>query len=330
MPQLTMSQGINEAIREEMRLQPDLILLGQDIGAYGGTFGVYRGLYEEFGEDRVRDGPLCESATVGFAIGAAINGMRTIVELEFMDFISVAMDQVINQAAKMHYFFGGQIKVPMVVRTPIVSRMGMGSQHSQSLEAWAMHSPGLKVVIPSNAYDAKGLMKTALHDQNPVLFIENVRLYGSKTDVPEEEYSVPFGQACVAAAGTDLTIVAISGMVPEALAVAEELARRGLSAEVIDPRTLNPLDTKTIVESVRKTGRLLITHDAYRTCGVAAEISQRVIEEAFDYLNAPIVRVTGLDVPVPAGSLQSLVVPSRDQLVKAALKMLGKSTTAST
>lgn len=329
MREITMSQGINEAIGEEMRLQPDLILLGQDIGAYGGTFGVYRGLYEEFGEDRVRDGPLCESATVGFAIGAAINGMRTIVELEFMDFLSVAMDQVINQAAKMHYFFGGQIKVPMVVRTPIVSRMGMGSQHSQSLESWAMHVPGLKIAIPSNAYDAKGLMKTALHDQNPVLFIENVRLYGSKAQVPDEEYSVPFGQARVARAGKDLTIFGISGMVPEALAAAEELAKRDVSAEVIDPRTLNPLDMKTVVESVKKTGRLLITHDAYRTCGVAAEIAQRVIEEAFDYLNAPIVRVTGLDIPVPSGNLQSLVVPSRDQLVKSALKMMGKTEAAS-
>lgn len=329
MREITMSQGINEAIGEEMRLQPDLILLGQDIGAYGGTFGVYRGLYEEFGEDRVRDGPLCESATVGFAIGAAINGMRTIVELEFMDFLSVAMDQVINQAAKMHYFFGGQIKVPMVVRTPIVSRMGMGSQHSQSLESWAMHVPGLKIAIPSNAYDAKGLMKTALHDQNPVLFIENVRLYGTKAQVPDEEYSVPFGQARVARAGKDLTIFGISGMVPEALAAAEELAKRDVSAEVIDPRTLNPLDMKTVVESVKKTGRLLITHDAYRTCGVAAEIAQRVIEEAFDYLNAPIVRVTGLDIPVPSGNLQSLVVPSRDQLVKSALKMMGKTEAAS-
>jgi len=325
MRQITMSQAINEAIREEMRRQPDLILLGQDIGAYGGTFGVYRGLYEEFGKERVRDGPLCESATVGFAIGAAINGMRTIVELEFMDFIPVAMDQIVNQAAKMHYFFGGQIKIPMVVRTPIASRMGMGSQHSQSLEAWMMHVPGLKVAIPSSAYDAKGLMKTALRDQNPVMFIENVRLYARKGEVPEEEYFIPFGQSRIVRKGEDLTIVGISGMVPEALAAADQMAQHGVSAEVIDPRTLNPLDMQTIIESVQKTGRLLITHDAYRTGGVGAEIGQRVVEEAFDYLNAPIMRVAGLDVPVPSGSLQSRVVPSCEELVKAALKMLGKS-----
>ena len=329
MRQITMSQAINEAIREEMRCQPDLILLGQDIGAYGGTFGVYRGMYEEFGKERVRDGPLCDSATVGFAIGAAINGMRTVVELEFMDFIPVAMDQIVNQAAKMHYFFGGQIKIPMVVRTPIASRMGMGSQHSQSLEAWMMHVPGLKVAIPSNAYDAKGLMKTALRDQNPVMFIENVRLYSSKGEVPEEEYLIPFGQSRIARKGEDLTIVGISGMVPEALAAADQMAQHGISAEVIDPRTLNPLDMQTIIESVRKTGRLMITHDACRTGGVGAEIGQRVMEEAFDYLNAPIMRVAGLDVPVPSGSLQSRVVPSREKLVQAALKMLGKSLPAS-
>lgn len=329
MREITMSEAINEAIREEMRRQPDLILLGQDIGAYGGTFGVYRGLFEEFGKDRVRDGPLCESATVGFAIGAAINGMRTVVELEFMDFVGVAMDQLVNQAAKMHYFFGGQIKIPMAVRTPIASRMGMGSQHSQSLEAWMMHVPGMKIAIPSNAYDAKGLLKTALRDQNPVLFIENVRLYASKAEVPEEEYFIPFGKSRVMRAGDDLTIVAISGMVPEAFAAAEQLAKHKVSAEVIDPRTLNPFDTSTIIESVRKTGRLLITHDAYRTGGVGAEIGQRVVEEAFDYLNAPIMRLTGLDVPVPSGSLNSRVVPNREEVVKAGLKMLGKSLSVS-
>jgi pyruvate dehydrogenase E1 component beta subunit len=329
MRQLTMSQAINEALREEMRSQPNLIHLGQDIGPYGGTFGVTKGLYEEFGEKRVRDGPLCESATVGFAIGAAINGMRTVVELEFVDFAGVAMDQIINQASKMHYFFGGQINVPMVIRAPIVSRMGMGAQHSQSLEAWFMHSPGLKVAIPSNAYDAKGLMKTALRDSGPVVFVENARLYSTKAEVPEEEYSIPFGQARVLRTGKDLTLVAISGAMPEALAAVDRLAERGIAAELIDPRTLSPFDNRTIVESVKKTGRLIITHDAYKTGGVAAEIGQRVVEEAFDYLNAPIVRVTGLDVPVPSGQLHHSVVPSSDQLVRAALKMFGKSHTAS-
>src|SRR5215471_1127559 len=206
---ITMSQAINEAIREEMRLQPEIVLLGQDIGAYGGTFGVYRGLFDEFGQDRVRDGPLCESATVGFGIGLAMMGMRSVVELEFMDFSTLALDQIVNQAAKMHYFYGGQVTVPMVIRTPIVSRIGMGPQHSQSLEAWFMHIPGLRIAIPSNAYDAKGLMVTALREPNPVVFIENVKLYNTRAEVPEEPYAIPFGSARVLAEGLDATLVAI-------------------------------------------------------------------------------------------------------------------------
>jgi pyruvate/2-oxoglutarate/acetoin dehydrogenase E1 component len=326
MPLLTMSQAINEALREEMRRQPNLILLGQDIGPYGGTFGITKGLFEEFGAERVRDGPLCESSTVGFAIGAAISGMRTVVELEFIDFVGVAMDQIVNQAAKLHYFFGGQVKLPMVIRCPIVNRMGMGAQHSQSLEAWFMHTPGLKIAIPSNSYDAKGLMKSALRDFNPVLFIENAKLYSAKAEVPEEEYLIPFGRARIMRPGKDLTMVAISGTIPEAIKAVDILtAEAGISVELIDPRTLNPFDTQTIVSSVKKTGRLLVTHDAYRTGGVAAEIGQRVIEEAFDYLNAPIARVTGLDVPTPSGNLHVGVVPQAEQLVRAVLKLMGKA-----
>jgi acetoin:2,6-dichlorophenolindophenol oxidoreductase subunit beta len=317
MPVLTMREALNQALREEMTRQPELHLLGQDLGAYGGTFGVTRGLFEEFGPERVRDGPLCESATVGFGIGMAISGMRCVVELEFMDFSTVAMDQIVNQAAKMHYFMGGQVNVPLVIRMPIVSRMGMGPQHSQSLEAWFMHVPGLKVAIPTNAYDAKGLLKTALRDANPVLFIENVKLYGTRCEVPDEEYTIPFGEARVVRNGTDVTLVAISGTMPDALAAAEEAAGEGISVEVVDPRTLTPLDTDALAESLRKTGRMIITHDAYRTCGVAAEISQRMMEEAFDYLNAPIQRVTGLDVPVPSGYLHPLVVPDKAKLTAA-------------
>jgi pyruvate dehydrogenase E1 component beta subunit len=324
-----MSQAINEALREEMRRQSNLILLGQDIGPYGGTFGVTRGLYEEFGPERVRDGPLCESSTVGFAIGAAINGMRTVVELEFMDFVGVAMDQIYNQAAKMHYFFGGQLSVPMVIRCPIVSRMGMGAQHSQSLEAWFMHTPGLKIAIPSNSYDAKGLMKSALRDSNPVLFIENAKLYSSKGEVPEQEYAVPLGQARILYPGTDVTMVAISGVIPEAMKATQRLQEEAaISVELIDPRTLNPLDIHTVLESVRKTGRLVVAHDAYRTGGVAAEISQRVMEEAFDYLNAPISRVTGLDVPLPSGNSLPGFVPQAEQLMQTVLLMMGKASPA--
>ena len=313
-----MSQAINEALREEMRAQPDIVLLGQDIGSYGGTFGVYRGLFEEFGQERVRDGPLCESATVGFGIGLAIMGMRSVVEIEFMDFATLALDQIVNQAAKMHYFYGGQLNVPMVVRMPIVSRIGMGPQHSQSLEAWFMHIPGLRVVIPSNAFDAKGLMASALREPNPVVFIENVKLYATKADVPEEPYAIPFGKSRVLREGTDVTIVAISGTVPEAIAAAEEMAREGISVEVVDPRTLSPFDTDGVAASLRKTHRMVITHDAYQTCGIAAEISQRMMETAFDYLDAPITRVAGLDVPVPSGPLHMAVVPDRARIAAAA------------
>lgn len=313
---ITMKEAINSALREEMRSQPNMVLLGQDIGAFGGVFGVYRGIYDEFGPERVREGPLCESGTVGFGIGLAITGMRCVVEIEFMDFLTVAMDQLVNQAAKLHYFTGGQLSVPLVVRTPIVSRLGMGPQHSQSLEAWFMHIPGLRLVLPSNAYDAKGLMKTALREQNPVMFIENAKLYNAKADVPEQEYTVPFGKANVLRTGTDATLVAVSGSVPEAVAAAEELAGEGISVEVIDPRTLNPLDTTSLATSLRKTHRMVIAHDGYRTAGVASEISQRMMEEAFDYLDAPITRVTGLDVPVPSGPLHSAVVPDRKNLVE--------------
>jgi len=312
-----MSQAIGEALREEMRRQPELTLLGQDIGSYGGTFGVYRGLFDEFGSERVRDGPLCESATVGFGIGLAIRGVRCVVEIEFIDFATLALDQIVNQAAKIHYFYGGQLTVPLVVRTPIVSRIGMGPQHAQSLEAWFMHIPGLKVAIPSNGYDAKGLLKTALRDNNPVVFIENVSLYNSKAEVPEEEYFIPFGASRKLREGSDVTLVAISGTVPDALAAASLLAGEGISVEVVDPRTLAPLDTAGIADSLRKTHRMVITHDAYRTCGVAAEIAQRMMESAFDYLDAPITRVTGLDVPIPSGPLHRSVVPDRDKIASA-------------
>ena len=322
MPILTMSQAINEALREEMRYQPELTLLGQDIGAYGGTFGVYKGLFDEFGPERVRDGPLCESATVGFGIGLAMQGMRCVVELEFIDFSTLALDQIVNQAAKIHYLFGGQLNVPLVVRTPIVSRVGMGAQHSQSLEAWFMHVPGLRIAIPSTPYDAKGLMKTALREANPVVFIENVKLYAMKGEVPEQEYWIPFGQARTLREGSDATVVALSGTVPEALAAAEELAAEGLSVEVVDPRTLAPLDTDGLAASLRKTHRMVITHDAYRTCGVAAEISQRMMECAFDYLDAPISRVTGLDVPVPSGPSHLSVVPDRGKIAAAVRALL--------
>jgi pyruvate/2-oxoglutarate/acetoin dehydrogenase E1 component len=320
---LTMSEGINLALREALDRPDPIMLLGQDIGAYGGTFGVTRGLWERYGDEVVRDGPLCESGTVGFAIGLAITGVRAVCEIEFFDFVGVAMDQIFNQAAKLHYFTGGKLTVPLVIRTPVVARIGMGPQHSQSLEAWFMHIPGIKVAIPSNAADAYGLMRTALRDRNPVLFVENVRLYGRRTEVETEGDPIPFGSARVAREGSDVTVVALSGMVDEALVAAERLAERGVSIEVIDPRTIAPLDMDTILDSVRRTMRVVVTHDAHKTGGFGAELSARIMEEAFDSLDAPVERVASLDVPIPCtpGGIAE-VYPSADDVVAAVERLL--------
>lgn len=316
--ELTMSEALNRAIAEALERDEPIMHLGQDIGPYGGTFGVTRGLWERFGDDVVRDGPLCESSTVGFAIGLAISGVRAIVEIEFFDFIGVAMDQVFNQAAKLHYFSGGRLKVPLVIRTPIVSRLGTGPQHSQSLEAWFMHIPGIKIAMPSNAADAYGLMRTALRDENPVLFVENVRLYGRRGEVDLDAPPISFGSARIAREGSDVTIVALSNMVDEALAAAETLDERGISAEVIDPRTIAPLDLETILASLRKTMRLVITHDAHKTGGFGAELATLCWEHAFDYLDAPVERVCGLDVPIPSGKELEEVYPTAEGIVAAA------------
>lgn len=304
-----MAEAINEAIRHEMRRNRDIVLLGQDIGAYGGTFGVYKGLHDEFGDDRVRDGPLCEAATTGFGVGLAIAGMPTIVEIEFMDFITLASDALCNQAAKMRYFFGGQLRVPLVVRTPVVNRLGLGAQHSQSLEAWLFHVPGLRVLIPSNPADAKGLMLAALRDGNPVAYIEHVRLYSVKGEVDEADEPLPLGKLRVARAGRDVTVVSYSAMVGPCLQAAEKLAASGIDCEVLDLRTLAPLDRDGVCASVRKTGRLVIAHEGVKTGGVGAEIAQTAVEGAFDFLQAPIVRVTSQDLPIPPGTLQDLVFP---------------------
>jgi pyruvate dehydrogenase E1 component beta subunit len=317
MRQITYSQAINEAIREEMRRDSTIILLGQDIGPYGGTFGVYKDIYDEFGEERVRDGPLSEAATAGFGIGLGLAGMRAIVEVEFMDFSTLVLDAVVNQAAKMRYFYGGRLKVPLVIRTPAATKLGLGAQHSQSLEAWFMHSPGLLIAMPSTPYDAKGLLKTAIRQDNPVVFIEHVRLYATKGEVPEEEYIEPFGKARIVREGTDVTIVAVAMMVNEAAQAADQLASEGISVELIDPRTLAPLDKETILRSVRKTGRLVVTHEAYKTGGIGAEIGQIALEGAFDYLVAPVMRVAGKDQPIPCGALQEQVFPNRDRVAEA-------------
>jgi pyruvate/2-oxoglutarate/acetoin dehydrogenase E1 component len=318
-----MGEAINRALREALERDEPMMLLGQDIGPYGGTFGVTRGLWEDFGDEVVRDGPLCESATVGYAIGLAVTGVRAVCEIEFFDFVGVAMDQLYNQAAKLHYFTGGKLTVPLVIRTPIVSRMGMGPQHSQSLESWFMHIPGIKIAIPSNAADAYGLMRTALDDNNPVLFVENVRLYGRRATVDLAQGPIPFGRARIAREGTDASVVALSGMVDEALAAADRLAERAISIEVIDPRTLAPLDMDTILGSLRKTLRLAVAHDAHRTLGFGAEIAARCMEEAFDYLDAPVERVACQDVPIPCTpSGIAEVYPGADQVVAAVERLL--------
>jgi len=318
MHSVTYAQAINEGLREEMRRDPNVVVLGEDVGKYGGVFGVTRGLYDEFGEARVRDCPLNEAAIIGFGIGLAVAGKPTVAELEFMDFVTFCMDAITNQAPKLRYFWGGQVQVPLVIRAPIASNLGFGSQHSQSLEGWFMHVPGLKVAMPATAHDAKGLIKTAIRDPNPVLFADSIALYGTKADIPDEEYLVPFGQAAVRREGDDVTVVALGAMVPQALNAAEELAGLGIEAEIIDPRTLAPLDMDTILASVEKTGRLVVAHQAHRTGGVGAEIAQQVTERAFDSLDGPVVRVAAQDVPVPASAaLERAVFPDAADIVRA-------------
>lgn len=320
MREITYLAAINEAISQEMRSNEDVFMIGEDIGTFGGVFGVTRGLLDEFGPERVRDTPISENAISGCAVGAALMGMRPILEIQFSDFMTFAMDNIVNQAAKFRYMFGGMAKVPMVVRAPGGSGAGFAAQHSQSLEAWMAHIPGLKVVQPSTAYDAKGLLKAAMDDDNPVLFYEHKLLYGTKEHVPEEAYSVPLGKAAVKRSGTDVTIIATSLMVHRALEAAAELEKDGISAEVIDPRTLVPLDKETIIGSVVKTGRAVIVHEAVKRGGFGGEIASMIAEsEAFDYLDAPIQRLGGAAVPIPySPKLEKKAVPGVQDIVHAA------------
>ena len=319
MRKITYRQALREALREEMRRDSSVFLLGEDIGRYwGGAFKVTDGLAEEFGEERVRDTPISESAIVGTGVGAAITGMRPIAEIMFGDLTALAMDQIANQAAKIRYMFGGQASCPLVIRTPFGAGVNIASHHSQSLEAWFMHVPGLQVVVPSTPYDAKGLLKTAIRGSNPVFFCEHKLLYPVEGEVPEEEYTIPFGVAEVKMKGSDVTVVATMYMVHKALNAAAELENEGVSAEVIDPRTLTPMDKKTIVDSVKKTGRLVVVSEDCKTGGVSAEIASVVLEEAIDYLDAPIKRVTGADTPIPfSPPLEQYVIPNEKTIIKA-------------
>jgi pyruvate dehydrogenase E1 component beta subunit len=319
MRKITYRDALREALREEMRKDPSVFLLGEDIGRYwGGAFKVTDGLAEEFGDERVRDTPISESAIIGTAVGAAITGMRPVAEIMFGDLTALAMDQIANQAAKIRYMFGGQVKCPLVIRTPFGAGVNIASHHSQSLEAWFMHVPGLHVAVPSTPYDAKGLLKTAIQGSNPVFFCEHKLLYPIEGEVPEEEYTIPFGVADVKREGEDVTIVATLYMVHKALNAAKELEKEGISVEVIDPRTLAPLDKQAIIKSVKKTGRIVIVSEDCKTAGVSAEIAAVIAEEALDFLDAPIKRLAEPDTPIPfSPPLEQYVIPNEKTIIKA-------------
>jgi len=315
--------ALNEALREEMRRDERVILMGEDIALYGGAYQVTRGLYKEFGLDRVRDTPISEAAIAGAAAGAAMTGLRPVAEIMYIDFSTIAMDQIVNIAAKNRYMFGGKSKVPVVYRTQGGAGRGIAAHHSQSLEAWYVHAPGIFVVMPSTPFDAKGLLKTCIRDDNPVIFIEHKMLYRTEGEIPEQEYTVPLGVADIKREGTDVTIIAYSRMVLFALEAAEELAEEGISAEVIDLRTLKPLDIDAIINSVKKTNRAVVVYEGYKTCGVGAEIATLIIEKTFDYLDAPVVRVAGEDVPIPMSPvLEAVAIPSKEKIIEAVKKII--------
>ncbi|GAF24991.1 pyruvate/2-oxoglutarate dehydrogenase complex, dehydrogenase (E1) component, eukaryotic type, beta subunit [Moorella thermoacetica Y72] len=319
----TYREALREALREEMLKDERVFVMGEDVGVYGGIFGVTAGFLEEFGEARVKDTPISEAAIAGVATGAAMTGMRPVAEIMFIDFTTIAMDQLVNQAAKWHYMSGGRIKVPMVLRTATGTGRRTAAQHSQSLEAWHAHVPGLKVVMPATPYDAKGLLKSAIRDNNPVVFIEHKMLYNEKGEVPEAEYLIPLGKADIKREGVDCTVVATSLMVKRALEAADILAGEGISIEVVDPRTIRPLDIETICTSVSKTHRLVIVHEASGFCGVGAEIATQVVEKAFFELDAPVTRVAGLEVPIPFSPiLEDFVVPGTDAIVSAVRRLV--------
>ncbi|UCD99597.1 MAG: alpha-ketoacid dehydrogenase subunit beta [Chloroflexota bacterium] len=316
MPEITYADALRAAMSEEMRRDERVFLFGQDIGRYGGAFGVSFGMLDEFGAERIKETPISEAAIVGAAAGAAMAGMRPIAEIMFMDFILLAMEQLVNQAAKVRFMFGGKASVPMVIRMPAGSGTGAAAQHSQSLESLLIHIPGIKVVNPSTPYDAKGLLLSAIRDPNPVCFIEHKLLYKTKGEVPDGEYTIPLGEAEIKREGRDITVVAANIMVLKTMAVAEKLSAEGIEVEVIDPRTLRPLDVETIIKSVRKTGRLLVVHEACKTGGWAGEVIASVASSpAFDYLDAPLRRLAGRDIPIPYNrNLERAAVPQEEDI----------------
>ena len=317
MAEQTYLEAIRTGLEEELRRDSSVYVFGEDV-ALGGPFGVTKGLAETFGVNRLVNTPISEATVMGIAIGAATAGLRPVIEIMFIDFITLAMDQLVNHAAKLHYMSGGQLKIPLTVRVQCGISGAMGAHHSQSLESWLAHVPGLKVVMPANPADAKGLLKSAIRDDNPVVFIEHRGLYWSKGEVPAGEAIVPIGKAAVLRQGEQITIVALSSMVGPALAIAKELEGEGISAEIIDPRTVSPLDVETIANSVKKTGRAIVAHEAVEQGGIGAEIVARIQQEAFYYLDSPIARVAAPFAPVPAGpTLEKAFLPSKEKIIAA-------------
>ncbi len=323
MAETTFREALRRTLHEELVADERVILMGEDIGAYGGSYSVTKGFLEEFGPERIRDTPIAESVIVGCGIGAAMGGLRPIVELMTINFSLLAFDQIVNNAAKLSYMSGGQLHVPMVIRMASGAGSQLSSQHSQSLEGWYAHIPGLKVAVPYTPYDAYGLLKTACRDPNPVIFIEHTALYGRKAELPDEEFTIPFGQAEVYREGSDVTLIGYSGSVYQAAGAADILAERGYQAEVLNLRTLRPLDVETIIASVRKTHRAVVVEDDWKFGGFAGEISAIIMEEAFDELDAPVARVCGADVPIPyAKELEQAALPNERQIADAALALM--------
>ena len=316
MPEITYREALNQALREEMERDSTVFLLGEDVGLYGGSFKVTDGLLAEFGSERVIDTPIAEGSIVGMAVGAAMAGLRPVVELMTVNFALLAMDQIVNHAAKIRYMFGGKAKVPLVIRAPGGGGQQLAAQHSQSLEAYFLHCPGLKVVCPAFPEEAKGLLKEAIRDDDPVIFLEHEALYGSKGEVPEGKYTTPLGKAKIIREGKDITIVSFSRMAVLGLKAAQELSKEKIEAEVIDLRSLNPLDVKTLIASIKKTGRAVVVEEGWKTGGVGGEIVSLIMENGFDYLDAPVRRISGQDVPMPyAKNLEKLAIPQLDDII---------------
>jgi acetoin:2,6-dichlorophenolindophenol oxidoreductase subunit beta len=324
MAKKTIAEAIRMALHQEMAKDESVFILGEDVGVFGGCFGVTGDLVKEFGEDRVRDTPISETAIIGASVGAAAVGMRPVPELMFADFSTVAMDQLVNQAAKMHYMFGGKAKLPITLRTPVGSGINAAAQHSQSIEAWFTHVPGLKVVMPSMPDDYAGLLVTAIRDDNPVIFFEHKAMYGISGEVSDPVEPIPMGKARIQREGSDVTVIATAMMVHKALAAAEALAKEGISVEVLDPRSLFPLDTEAIAASVAKTSRAVVVHEAVKRSGFGAEIAAFIAEECFDSLDAPIKRLGMLNTPVPfSPTLEQYVVPNEERIIAAVRELIG-------